>query len=92
MTLRYLALLALASSAHAQSDTTDPRAKLKPGLYDAGMAARAPDDARVLAMAHAYGRQSRRFVAGMASFLLLGASGIANQRDVLAVGGRWATS
>src|SRR6185437_11773295 len=35
-------ILALASApaARAQSDTTDPRAHLKPGLYDAGMAAK----------------------------------------------------
>jgi hypothetical protein len=43
MTLRVFALLALASVAHAQSDTTDPRANLKPGLYDAGVAAKGLD-------------------------------------------------
>ncbi len=32
--------LALASTARGQSDTTDPRAHLKAGLYDAGVAAR----------------------------------------------------
>ncbi len=31
---------AVPSSARAQSDTTDPRAHLKPGLYDAGVAAK----------------------------------------------------
>ncbi len=35
-----LAPLALATAALAQSDTTDPRAHLKPGLYDAGVAAK----------------------------------------------------
>jgi hypothetical protein len=35
-----LVSLALASAALAQSDTTDPRAHLKPGLYDAGVAAK----------------------------------------------------
>ena len=35
-----VASLALALPAHAQSSTTDPRAGLKPGLYDAGVAAK----------------------------------------------------
>jgi hypothetical protein len=34
------AAIAVASTAHAQSSTTDPRAHLKPGLYDAGVAAK----------------------------------------------------
>jgi hypothetical protein len=38
--LLVLAPLAFASVAHAQSDTTDPRAHLKAGLYDAGVAAK----------------------------------------------------
>jgi hypothetical protein len=35
-----VAVATLASLAHAQSDTTDPRAHLKPGLNDAGVAAK----------------------------------------------------
>ena len=34
------ASLAVALPANAQSSTTDPRAGLKPGLYDAGVASR----------------------------------------------------
>ena len=36
--LLLIAPLALATVARAQSDTTDPRAHLKAGLYDAGAA------------------------------------------------------
>ncbi|MGH7603095.1 MAG: hypothetical protein ACRENK_03750, partial [Gemmatimonadaceae bacterium] len=35
-----VAFLALALPAHAQSTTNDPRVGLKPGLYDAGVAAK----------------------------------------------------
>ncbi|HEY5087056.1 MAG TPA: hypothetical protein VII66_06865 [Gemmatimonadaceae bacterium] len=38
-----VASLALALPVHAQSSTTDPRAGLKPGLYDAGVAAKGLD-------------------------------------------------
>src|SRR5579872_1788539 len=39
----FVAFVALASIVRAQSDSTDPRAKLKPGLYDAGVAAKGID-------------------------------------------------